>query len=177
MVREIRYIPVTQWVVGLKPQNVMEFTACQYRWQKPTHQFPKMPISCLNISVTDKKKTDYVEASVLSISSFCPLYCTKCNKGLLCMVTVYPHFMVITGTKSCWHWNIFSNCCVGILSLVGQAVQGCQPAARMGAVTTRLPLLSVQDLAPTCAPKIPAILGTPEAICTNSIWLPSILLT
>jgi len=47
---------------------------------------------------------------------------------------------------------------------VGRAVQGYQPAAGMGAAAAQLPLLSVQDLAPTCAPRNPAVLETPEAL-------------
>jgi hypothetical protein len=47
---------------------------------------------------------------------------------------------------------------------VGQAVQGCQPAAEMGAAAVQLPLLSVQDLEPTCAPRNLAVLETPKAI-------------
>lgn len=68
------------------------------------------------------------------------------------------------GSRSCWHWTTFSNCCVGSLSWVGQARQECQPAAGMGAATVQLLSLSAQDLEPTFAPRNPAVLETPKAI-------------
>lgn len=64
----------------------------------------KMPVSCLNRSVKDKK-TDYMLNHVSLVLPLPVQYSIlkQCNKGLLCMATVYPHLMLITGTKSCWH--------------------------------------------------------------------------